>query len=191
MERKKQNIGLLVALGVAIAVFAVDRIMPGGSPVGPVTAEGAPTNEAGIAAMEPEAPSVTDDRQTQAAEVRTSLAGRLDKVARSHDLQSVVVRDAFYPSPEWVQPVGSKEQIAEANSEIHSATLKARKFAGVHKLKGVIVASGRSLAIIDGNCVYVGQKIDGFELKTVTANSAVLVCQGVEVVLNLNASGGE
>ena len=61
----------------------------------------------------------------------------------------------------------------------------------MHQLKGAIVASDRSIAIIDGNCVSIGQKVDGFELKSVTADTAVLTCEGVEVVLRLNAATPE
>ncbi|MDP6543718.1 MAG: hypothetical protein QGH60_06965 [Phycisphaerae bacterium] len=188
MERKKKHIGLFVALGISVAVFAADKIVPSGSPVGPVTAEAAPTDEV-IENVGPAATSLMSNRETQAASVRTTLAERLDKVAVSHSLQQVVVKDAFYPSRDWIGPDKTEDKaVVEQAPKIDSAILKAREFARVHHLRGAIVAAGRSIAIIDGNCVSVGQKVDGFELKSVTANTAVLVCQDVEVVLNLSVT---
>jgi len=186
MERKKKHIGLFVALGIAVAVFVADKVFSGGSPVGPEIADAAPTNES-IETTGPAVGAVASDRETQAAEVRTSLAARLDKIHDKHRLDRVVVRDAFFPSAKWIAPVKSKAEVVEVKPEVDSVTLKARRFAQVHQLKGAIVAAGRSIAIIDGNCVSVGQRVDGFELKSVTASTAVLSCQGVEVVLNINA----
>ncbi len=186
MERKKKHLGLFVALGIAVAVFAADKMMSGDSPVGPDIADAAPTNES-IDIAEPQAGPVVSDRETQAAEVRTALATRLDKAYATHRLDRVVVRDAFFPSSEWIAPLKEKKTV-RAEPQINSAMLRAREFTRIHKLKGAIVAAGRSIAIIDGNCVSVGQKVDGFELKSVTANSAVLVCQNVEVVLNLSVA---
>ncbi len=186
MERKKKHLGLFVALGIAVAVFAADKMMSGGSPVGPETADAAPTNES-IDAAETQGGPAASDRETQAAEVRTALATRLDKAYASHRLDRVVVRDAFFPSAEWIAPVKETKKTVAAEPQIDSAMLRAREFARIHKLKGAIVAAGRSIAIIDGNCVSVGQKVDGFELKSVTANSAILVCQDVEVVLNISS----
>ncbi|MDP6047705.1 MAG: hypothetical protein QGH94_15280 [Phycisphaerae bacterium] len=173
-----------MALGIAVAVFIGDKIMPSGSPVGPVTAEAALTNEADELA-DPQLESPVDDHETRAAAVRSNLAGRLGEVSRRHGLAQVVVKDAFFPSPEWIAPVKDKD-VVEVKPEVDTATLKAREFVRVHKLKGAIVAAGRSIAIIDGNCVSVGQKVDGFELKSVTENIAILVCEGIEVKLDLS-----
>jgi len=177
-----------VALGIAVVVFLVDRIMPSGSPAGPSEAQatiGEPGDE-----LVPEAFSPVDDRETQAADLRTALAGRLDSVARSHHLKPSAVKDVFFPSPEWVGPRGGKV-VVEVEPEVDSAEVKARAFARMHQLTGAIVASNRSIAIIDGNCMSIGQKVDGFELKSVTANTAVLACEGAEVVLKLNAAPPE
>ena len=185
MEIPKKQIAMFVALGIAVVVFLADRVMPGGSPAGP--------NEAQAAAEElndetaPEVSSPADDRETQTAEVRTALARRLDLVARSHRLESSAVKDAFFPSPQWVGPRGGKV-VVDDEPKADSAEVKAQEFARMHQLKGAIVAADRSIAIIDGNCVSIGQKVDGFELKSVTADTAVLTCQGAEVVLKLNAA---
>jgi len=186
MEISKKHIAMFVALGIAVVVFLADRVMPGGSPAGPGQAHAA---EADVLSDEttPEASSPADDRETQAAEVRTALARRLDSVARSHRLKPSAVKDAFFPSTEWVGPRGGKVVVDE-EPKVNSAEVKAQEFARMHQLKGAIVASDRSIAIIDGNCVSVGQMVDGFELKSVTADTAVLVCEGTEVVLKLNAA---
>jgi hypothetical protein len=185
MQISKKHIVMFVALGAAVVVFMADRVMPGGSPTGPDTVEGAVADDPNDASQL-ELLSPVSDRETQVAEVRTALAKRLSMVERSHRLGQSEVKDAFFPSPEWVGPREGKVVVDNA-PEIDSVQVKANAFARMHQLKGAIVASGRSIAIIDGNCVSVGQKVDGFELKSVTADSAVLVCQGVSVVLNINA----
>ena len=188
MEISKKHIVLFVALGIAAVVFLADRVMPGGSPTGPSEAQAVAADELSDETA-PEVSSRADDRETQAAEVRTALAGRLDSVARSHRLEPSAVKNAFFPSPEWIGPQGDKVVVdEEPEPEVDSAEVKAREFARMHQLKGAIVASGRSIAIIDGNCVSIGQKVDGFELKSVTASTAVLACEGAEVVLKLNAA---
>jgi hypothetical protein len=184
MQISKKHIVMLAALGVAVIVFVADRVTPGGSPTGPDTVQAAVADEPNNN-IQPELVSPVSDRETQAAEVRTALAKRLAMVERTHRLGQSSVKDAFFPSPEWVGPREGKV-VVDKVPEVDSAVVKANEFARVHVLKGAIVASGRSIAIINGNCVSVGQKIDGFELKSVTANTAVLVCQGVSVTLNLD-----
>ncbi|MCP4379487.1 MAG: hypothetical protein GY794_25365 [bacterium] len=176
---------MFVALGIAVAVFVADRAFPGGSPAGPSKVQAA----SGELSVEPVAePPVFDDRETQAAEVRTALARRLDTVARSHRLESAVVKDAFFPSPDWVGPQDNGGKVVvDEEPVVDSAEVKAQEFARMHQLKGAIVASGRSIAIIDGNCVSLGGVVDGFELKSVTSDTAVLTCEGATVVLRLNS----
>ncbi|MBC8372727.1 MAG: hypothetical protein ISS69_03245 [Phycisphaerae bacterium] len=188
MEIQKKHKVMFAVLGLAVAVFLADRVMPGGSPAGPDKAQAA-IGEAGdeIAA---EVFSPADDRETQVAEVRTVLAKRLDSLARSRRLEPSAVKDAFLPSPEWVGPRGGKVVVDE-EPVVDSAEVKAQEFARTHQLKGAITASDRSIAIINGDCVSIGQKVDGFELKSVTADTAVLTCEGAEVVLKLNAAAPE
>ena len=186
MKISRKHMVMFVALGIAIVVFLANRVMPGGSPTGPDTVQAAPAAELDDTIL-PELPLPVDDRETQAAEVRTALAKRLDSVARSHRLGQSAVKDAFFPSAQWVGPREGKV-VVDDEPKVDSAEVKAQEFARMHQLKGAIVAAGRSIAIIDGNCVSVGQKVDGFELKSVTASTAVFVCEGVEVVLNLNAA---
>ena len=186
MQITKKHKVMFVALGIAAAVFLADRVMPGGSPTGPSEAQAVPAGELNDGGS-PELSSPADDRETQAADVRTALARRLDSVARSHNLEPSVVKDAFCPSPGWVGPRGGKV-VVDDQPEVNSAEVKAQEFARAHQLKGAIVASDRSIAIIDGNCVSLGQKIDGFELKFVTADTAVLTFEGVAVVLRLNGA---
>lgn len=188
MEISKQRIVIFVVLGIAVVVFLADRVLSGGSPTGPSQTHASAVGELGEdIAPEASSPAI-NDRETQAAEVRTVLAKRLESVARSHHLDPSRVKDAFFPSPQWVGPRDAKGKVVvDKEPEINSAEVKAQEFARTHQLKGAIIASDRSMAIIDGNCVSIGQKIDGFELKSVTANTAVLVCEGVEVVLNHNA----
>ena len=187
MEISKKHIVLFVVLGIAVVVFLADRVMPGGSPAGPSQAQATAADDELSDEIAPVISDAADDRETHVAEVRTALARRFDSVARSHRLEPSAVKDAFVPSPDWVRPQGDKV-VVEEKPEVDSVEVKAREFASRHQLKGAIVASDRSIAIIDGNCVSIGQKVDGFELKSVTANTAVLTCEGAKVVLQLNAA---
>jgi len=192
MAIEKKHKVMFVAFGIAVLVFVADRVMTGGSPTGPSQAQADIADKLSDGIAPEVSPPPADDRETQAAEVRTALARRLNSVARSHRLDPSSVKDAFCPSPQWVGPrEGEVSVAAEPEVKVDSNEVKAREFARTHQLKGAIIASDRSLAIIDGNCVSIGQKIDGFELKSITADTAVLVCEGVEVVLNRNAATPE
>ena len=183
----KQKV-MYAVLGLAVVVFVADRIMPGGSPVGPQDAQATLLVEQGDAGKTESSADVRGSH-TQAAEARTALARRLDSVARSHRLDNKPVKNAFLPSPQWVGPRQKKISVV-TRSQTDLALLKARKvseFVRAHRLQGVIVAAGRSMAIIDGNCISIGQKLSGFELKSVTSSSAVLSCQDISVVLNLTS----
>jgi hypothetical protein len=185
MEILKKHKVMFVVLGIAVSVFVADRVIPGGSPAGPSEAQASP----GELSVEPVVESpVVDDRETQAAEVRTALARRLDTVARSHRLEPAAVKDAFFPSPDWVGPRDDGKVVVDEAPVVDSAEVKAQEFARMHQLKGAIVASGRSIAIIDGNCVSLGGVVDGFELKSVTSDTAVLTCESATVTLRLNTA---
>ncbi|MBT3201552.1 MAG: hypothetical protein HN350_16745 [Phycisphaerales bacterium] len=187
----KQKI-MYAALGLAVLVFVADRIIPGGSPVGPQDVQASMTVEDGDADKTDSSANVPSGH-TQVAEARTALAMRLDSVARSHHLADKPIKNAFLPSAQWVGPrVEKAPEASEPQTDF--AELKARKareFVGAHRLQGVIVAAGRSMAIIDGNCISIGQKLGGFELKSVTSSSAVLSYQDVSVVLNLTSGSTE
>ena len=131
MEITKKHKMMFVALGIAVAVFLADRVMPGGSPSGPNQAQAAIGEPGDEIASELSSP--VDDRETRAAEVRTALAKRFDSVARSHRLKPSAVKDAFFPSPQWVGPRGGKVVVDEGPT-VDSAEVKAQEFARMHRV---------------------------------------------------------
>jgi len=185
MTLTKRRKILLGACALAVAAFAADRLFLGDS-TGPAEAEAAvaahPTRTASGHSSVAAAPA-----QAQGPAVvnqRTIIARRLERLADSVP-PGAPVRDAFCPSPAWV---GAVRQEGGAGSN----EAKARQSAQRHQLTATFVGTGDGKAIIDGRCVAVGQSIDGLTLVSVEQGSAVLSCDGAEVVLKLatGAAGG-
>ena len=89
------------------------------------------------------------------------------------------VRDGFKPSDAWPALGASVEMPIEAGSP-------ADLFRSNHELNAVIAGAGRGYALIDDRTLFVGQKLDGFELVEVGARSAVFEADGVRVRLTLS-----
>jgi len=178
----------LGALCLAIAVFVADRIFPGGTPAGPDEVQASVVPDSSAPAPAAEA-SYEPDSEIRAAEMRSMLARRLDTVARARRLAVNDVKDAFCPSPSWV---GSRDRkpVIEDEPQVNSPEARAQKFVEEHKLQAVAVSSGQGLAIIDGKCLQLGQKIDDFELISITDNTAVLSCEGTKVTLKIKTDQG-
>jgi len=189
MELSKKQKLWLGALGLAIAVFVADRIFPGGTPAGPDEVEATVTSESPEMIQVDEANSQPDE-EIRAAEVRSVLAKRLDTVARTQRLSTAKVKDAFCPSSSWVGSQRTKT-VVDQEPQVKSLEARAQEFAEAHQLQAVAVSSGRSLAIIDGRCLQIGQQIDGFALVSITDNAATLSCEGVKVTLKIKTDDGK
>lgn len=173
---------MAAVLGVAVTVFVADRIL-GVFPMGPQAAE----------ASAVESPASLHDefgQQMRATAALTSippaprtLADRLEELRDTADIDPMNVRDALRPSKAWLGPGDPVEVVAPPAEPIDSAERRARLFARRHRLTATAVGVRGGMAIIDGQCVRVGQSMDGMELVSVDRGSATL--KGGEITVRL------
>jgi hypothetical protein len=106
--------------------------------------------------------------------VRPSLARNLRRLAAEHPLDSIE-RDAFAPSTAWLNAQGSTGP--------SSAGGDTAGFDRLHRLVAVIPTRRRPCAMVDGQPMFIGQKLDGHTLIAVRQRSAVFEANGRRVVL--------
>jgi hypothetical protein len=183
MVLPKRKTALVVLLGAALAALLVDRFVLGWLPAGPgKAAASAPVQVKGAGDL---AESVIAEGSVDEilSSPRFALANRLDELAQIHDWEAQDVRDAFCPSQAWFANgfLGAKPA--------NSAEVRAREFAEKHKLTATAVSAHGRSAIINGQCIAIGQSLAGFRLVAVERNWADLTAEGVSVRLQL-AGGG-
>jgi hypothetical protein len=112
---------------------------------------------------------------------RAAIADRLDGVARQRGLDLDRVPNAFAPPKSWL--------VEEVQRNTASSRVTAEMFEAKHVLTGVMAAGDRGYAIIDGRTLFIGQRLDGFELVSVSERSAVLDSDGERIELMLSDKG--
>ena len=112
----------------------------------------------------------------------STLAVRLQSVAREQSLDLERVSDAFRPSVKWV---GAPRQVT-TTAELRDA---ARDFQQRHRLMAVMKQTDGGLAIVDKRTVVVGQTYGGFRLVAVKDRSAVFRRGNQKVELRLPEEG--
>lgn len=160
---KRQGSMLAVLIVVAIG-FVVDRLFlddPQAAEARPTprpakTNQSAPTRKPPSAAPAP-APVVTDP----------SLAW-LERLADSRP-----DRDVFAPSPAWIkaqkEAVEKAKEQAEARGPLPGSP---QAFQLAHRLQATTVMGRGGLAVVDGECLSLGDSLDDFQLVGVTAGEA-------------------
>lgn len=106
------------------------------------------------------------------------LTERLEAMAISYGLDPADTRNAFRLSPGWMADCRRK---APADQHLTPA----ERFTRDHQLLAVILTPDADSAAVDGNCLFVGEKLDGFELVSVSEHSAAFESDGERVVLRL------
>ena len=172
----------IAVLGLGLTALAVDRFI---LPHDPTSADAA-ASPAGAAALLVDRPSspppaspIPSPAPPAGAGNSDSLAFLLRGICVHKRLNVATVRDAFSPPPAWTRQ-------AEPPESKRAAPDWSRKFAGSHRLTGVMLAGRRSQALIDGKLVAIGQSVDGCKLIAVTTNSATFVREGTPVTLALD-----
>ena len=170
---------LAVLLGLALAVFVADRVFLGLSP------SSAGETASSAAPQTPGPGPSTSGRSPQGAGAGLSLdagpglADRLEELAARHEWDAQTVRDAFRAPASWIaKPTPA---VAKPNSD----ELRARRFRERYKLSATAVTGGGGIAIINGQCLAVGQELDGFKLVAVDRSSATFLRNKVRVRLAL------
>lgn len=115
-----------------------------------------------------------------------------------HSLERKITRDLFSLSPEVFPPeharspvslVPGKGQADQAGAEKLARKLAQRRLVQAQARALVLqstVISGNPIAIINGRVSRIGDWINGFQLKAITARNCTLAKRGVGVILEMN-----
>jgi len=176
---KKRKI-MAVVLLAAVAALVADRFL-GVIPMGPDEAEASPADEYAI--IEPAAaPAAAEVSGPAAAAVPSvTLAERLERLAAAEGFDGSEVRDAFQAPASWVPQ--SADAAGGGAPNLDEARIQA--YQESHRLRATSVGVRGRMALIDDECLTVGQMLDGFRLEAVDSNAAVLVSGSLRVVLRL------
>jgi len=167
-------------LALALSAFVADRAFLESGLSGPREAVASPDVTAD--ASGPALAGAGDDLQASRALAVSALAGRLDAIAKAHRLQPEEVKDAFHPSSAWVVVT----KAVSPGPPPRPVEARPVAFARTHRLGAVVVSGSGGSVIIDGQCVNIGQSVDGFRLVSVGKGWAVLVSDdGDRVTLRL------
>jgi len=174
MTKRWIYLGVLVASGIA---FAVDRLFLN-----------SPSEAEAQAVPKASAPKSAAPAK-QGRESPLTLDPSLAWLAKLADPRPD--RDVFSPSQEWLL---SRRQAAQAANQ--SATNRGpapgspEAFKDGHRLQATTVMGGDGLAVVDGQCLRVGDTLDGFRLARVAAIEVEFRRGKERVVLNFPTSSG-
>ena len=158
----------LCAVGAAVAVHDQLRASSGG--MGPETASASisPPVAGDPVALPPETPS-REGRK---------IADRLKAVAERDPDLAKGSRDAFRAPNSWLPATTLAPGVAAAPLAEDSDQTRADAFPKRHPLQAVLDSGKVRQAVIDGQCLLVGQKLDGFQLLSIGELSVVLASPG-------------
>jgi len=184
MKLTTERKALAVVLAVAVSAFLVDRFVIGSSPPTPNHASGADPQAAAEPA--PDAPAApAEQAQPTESPPRAMLADRLEQLAGATGVSGSAVGDAFAAPAGWAAPAAPAAPAA-ARPSVNSPQERARLFAESHRLAAIVLGGKEPQAIIDGQCLAVGQTLEGFRLTAVGRDSATLEREGAAVTLPLS-----
>jgi len=165
--RRKAFIALLA---IGAAALAADRLIPGSENS---AAEAEPDL---VVAQVPSGAKAASP--ASAAPATLSLSYRI-RGAVEQATPDPSSRDIFRLPLAWIGPQKSAE-LAAPVAQI--------RFDETHRLTGLILAGGRTGALIDGMLIKVGQSIDGYRLVSVANNTAVFESANERAVLRVEKS---
>jgi hypothetical protein len=161
MKLGKKQTAYGVVLGLAAAGFVVDRLF-----FTPATAEAA-VPKTTLAAPAVEVPSAAPAQAAAPSIPAGWLAERLRAATSDSNNQ---LRDVFAVPASWrPAPKAAPAEIAP------KAKLFGEQFCSEHHLEAVVIDGKKGRAVVDGQLVSVGNSIDGFQLVTLTPQSAQFV----------------
>lgn len=141
---------------------------------------GAPASEYAIAPATRTQPAVGQPVALRAATANAvavvSIAQRLREAMNSNP--TTEPKDAFAIGAGW--PTAT-----EAAAETPAGASAAEIFKQTHRLTGVLSSNGRSLAMVDGKLVAVGQSVDGYRLAAISHRSATFEASNSQVTLSM------
>ncbi len=181
MLTKQQKAFATVAVLAALAL-AADRLF---FAPGMVTAD---TSEFAIDASGDEGSKSNAAKQSAAvpARISTVIAQRLDQIAQLESFDLSHVSDAFWPG--WyVAP--EPEQLPAMEEAVPVGPSPAEQFQQQHRLTAVMGTGQSGYAVVDGQMLRLGQKIDGFTLTAISERSAIFELGDLRVELAVQLAG--
>jgi len=180
---KRQKVFVALA-AVAVAVLAIDRLTAEDPASGPVPAKAAARRSP--RRTPPPAAAQAPDNHTDAP-AAVSIARRIEEQAARTPLEIASVPDAMRPAESWLRVLVPEPQPQTAAPKAAPVTRSspAELFAGAHVLQAVMVSDNQRLAVVDGKCLSVGDRIGAFTLTGIENEAAVFECNDQRVTLPL------
>lgn len=123
---------------------------------------------------------------TGPARASTLIAQRLDQIAQLESFDSAHVSDAFWPA--WyIAP--EPEQLPAMEEAAPTGPSPAERFQQQHRLTAVMGTGQTGYAVVDGQMLRLGQKIDGFTLTAISERSAIFELGDLRVELAVQIAG--
>ena len=170
---------MMVVCAVAVAALILDRTQLAPTGIGPVSAAASGIdNEYAVKT----ALDGASDEVLANAPVRpeNALADRLDRFADSDVLAALSTRDAFRPSAAWLSEIIGPATVAPVTVDTGESD-----FAAQHTLNAVLLRAGGNSAIVDNQCLKIGETLGDYRLVSVDDRSAVFRAGSVQVTLSL------
>jgi len=108
--------------------------------------------------------------------------------------EKTAIRDVFSPPPGiFAKPARnqSTDQNAHADGSADSPTrLSSAELTVHHRLTGVLIDGTRSIAILDGGWLRIGEEVDGCRLVALTGQEAEFQCHDGKAVLLISGRSG-
>ncbi|MFP4144453.1 MAG: hypothetical protein ACLFV3_04860 [Phycisphaeraceae bacterium] len=184
MELTRERKILLAVLSLGLGALMLDRVVLNAGASGPksATASGASYAVPEEAETPAEPSPKVDTAATPAADASApALARRLAEVASQERADPTRTRDAFNPAAPWnAAPEAQRPDPAEE---------ALRQFAGRHRLTAVMPGGEDPVAVVDGQLLRPGEKLDGLRLVAIAPGSATFERDGGQVRLELYPEG--
>ncbi len=183
MKTSRERNILIAVLSVAGLGLGIDRFVIGSEVTGPSQSSASVIGEldaesAGWLAV-PDTESIKSTGADEAPGV--SFAERLRLIADSSaGTDPGQSRDAFAPGPGW-----EVTDIEVGGVPDNQARQIAEDFRSKHLLEAVLVSGDKRYAVIGGQTLFIGQKLDGYRLQAVLERSAVFEGRGIRVELRI------
>jgi hypothetical protein len=169
---------LLITLSVSIVGFFVDRLFLGE----PETAEAKPA-----VTPQPSPPPEESNKKPVAPATPDPSLAYLERLADPGPS-----RDVFAPSRSWLNAQKKKEAAEKEEREAEKGPKPGspEAFVAAHQLQATTVMAGGGLAVVDGECLSIGDTLDGFRLVRVAAGEVEFQHDQDRAILTLPAVPG-
>ncbi len=178
MLKTKERKILAAILAIALLILMVDQFSGGPAPADAQS----DTPAASIPRSPQELPTATNSAEPVAteaiADAGPSVARMLSVIRGNTDYDPQQVDNAFAPSSQWAGDAQNAQPQTDDRSD-------AEAFVQAHRVTAIMRGERGGYAIINGNIVRVGQKLNGFTLIEVSPSAVVFRSEKWEIELPL------